>query len=1081
MFGGDTKIEENDALDDSLYLLNTTSLKWTVASPKGRRPAGRYGHSISTIGSVLYVFGGQLDDIFHNDLVSFDLTTLQSPDSCWNFIKPNSPSPPARTNHSVVSFKDKLYLFGGTDGKLWYSDTWVYNPVDNTWAALECAGFIPAPCEGHSATIVGDTMYIFGGRSAEGKDLGALSALKIPARKWFSFQNMGPGPSPRSGHTMTTFANDKIVVMGGESPDMEQQNMDAGNGPESNNVVYVLDTARISYPPNANEQPEVLAESTRQVKSPVSAANGLLPMAPAVIPIAANGSNTTQNSSNAVASRDVKSEEAHSKDRSESVLSDLTPGYGYERVNVGGPEKDDSTASEDESSTHKSDKVITPASSRVESVPSDMSKEGTESPFSVETVLADSPSGHGEDHVMPLASIEDLHKILEQFKASNSWYETELKSAQEKGFTPSTRPPVDVLKLRRVSQRITMDTDKSLSERVILVEALSELKEELNEVQQNVQHQAEQASKKIAEAEADRDDAFERMKLLEAQLMAAKNTSPAVVADGQTGDTDEVTALKAKLDDQANMRAMFFGTRANSHGFNPSVELEKVRSDNFNLEQQVRSFSDKNILIQHESTRYKAQLDDLMARYRTLEESTDIHVKSLAATSIALSAAQTRASEYSNLLAVRNNERTTMMNEANLLRSELETTKLQLEEATQQLDESKVLLSRSTEQATMLSAALAEGIDQITLIWAGSKLFKRQAQKVKRQNRSRDLDTESLTEPDFTDDSDPDKVRLEKELKEITQLYETHQRASDIATRELSTTLQQVSFFKQELVSSEETRESLKQQLESALEDLKQVRSEFQVKASENKKSLDSFTESAKEKTSQTELLVEDLRKQLQDNEERYNSMEEECDRSAQCVRNSDKALTKTRDELVRFKDINVKLQSEIDELRLRLQDQEENDDTASVASSQGASGGMRSRTDHRVGTPPAKYNSRQFDLQLRDLRAQIIILQEERDELRGSTLEVKKKLITNKEDLKDAQELVEQLEQENSTLMKRVRDAEERAAKIGSPGDRGSLGRHSYGAIDSDQGSYTLDSLTSELDQMRHKREQSGGFKSDI
>lgn len=1080
MFGGDTKIEENDALDDSLYLLNTTSLKWTVANPKGRRPTGRYGHTISTIGSVLYVFGGQLDDNFHNDLVSFDLTTLQSPDSCWNFIKPNSPSPPARTNHTVVSFQDKLYLFGGTDGKLWYSDTWVYNPVDNTWTALECAGFIPAPCEGHSATIVGDTMYIFGGRSSEGKDLGTLSALKIPARKWFSFQNMGPGPSPRSGHTMTAFANDKILVMGGESPDMEQQNMDAGNGPESNNVVYVLDTARISYPPNANEQPEVLSESTPQVKSPVPAANGLPPKVPALIPIAANGSNTTQNSSKPVP-RDVKPEELLSKDRSESVLSDLTPGYGYERVNVGGPEKEDSITSEDESVTHKSDKVITPASSRPESIPSDMSKRGTESPFSVDTVRADSPAEHDEKQALPLASIEDLHKILEQFKASNSWYETELKSAQEKGFTPSTRPPVDVLKLRRVSQRITMDTDQSLSERVILVEALSELKEELNEVQQNVQHQAEQASKKIAEAEADRDDAFERMKLLEAQLMAAKNTPPVVGADGQIDGTDEVTALKAKLDDQTDMRVMFFGTSANSDGFNPAVELEKVRSDNFNLEQQVRSFSDKNILIQHESTRYKAQLDDLMTRYRTLEESTDTHVKSLAATSIALSAAQTRASEYSNLLAVRNNERTTMMNETNLLRSELETTKLQLEEATQQLEEHKVLLTRSTEQATVSSAALADGIDQIALIWAGSKLFKRQAQKAKRQNRSRDLDSESLTEPDFTDDSDPEKVRLEKELKEVTQLYETHQRASDNATRELSTTLQQVSFFKQELVSSEETRESLKQQLESALEDLKQMRSEFQVQISENKKSLDSFTESAKEKSSQTELLVEDLRKQLQENEERYNSMEEECDRSAQCVRNSDKALTKTRDELARFKDINTKLQSEIDELRLRLQDQEENDDTASVASSTGASGGMRSRTDHRVGTPPAKYNSRQFDLQLRDLRAQIIILQEERDELRGSTLEVKKKLITNREDLKDAQELVEQLEQENSTLMKRVRDAEERAAKVGSPGDRGSLGRHSYGAIDSDQGIYTLDSLTSELDQMRHKREQSGGFKSDI
>lgn len=63
-FGGDTKVEETDVLDDNLYLLNTNTLKWTIPQPVGPRPSGRYGHTISTIGSTLYVLVGSMMTIF---------------------------------------------------------------------------------------------------------------------------------------------------------------------------------------------------------------------------------------------------------------------------------------------------------------------------------------------------------------------------------------------------------------------------------------------------------------------------------------------------------------------------------------------------------------------------------------------------------------------------------------------------------------------------------------------------------------------------------------------------------------------------------------------------------------------------------------------------------------------------------------------------------------------------------------------------------------------------------------------------------------------------------------------------------
>ena len=83
-------------------------------------------------------------------------------------------------------------------------------------------------------------MYVFGGRTSEGEDLGDLAAFRISSRRWYTFQNMGPSPSRRSGHSMTT-CGQKIIVLGGE-PSMPSRNQ------EELQFIYVLDTAKIRYP-----------------------------------------------------------------------------------------------------------------------------------------------------------------------------------------------------------------------------------------------------------------------------------------------------------------------------------------------------------------------------------------------------------------------------------------------------------------------------------------------------------------------------------------------------------------------------------------------------------------------------------------------------------------------------------------------------------------------------------------------------------------------------------------------------------------------------------------------------------------
>ncbi|KIW70463.1 hypothetical protein PV04_02731 [Phialophora macrospora] len=266
VFGGDTKMDDNDPLDDTLYLLNTSSRQWSRASPPGPRPSGRYGHTLNILGSKIYIFGGQVEGYFFNDLIAFDLNALQNPTNQWEFLLQNTGDdvglsakvPAARTNHTVVSYNDQLFLFGGTNGTQWFNDVWTYSPATNSWTQQDCIGYIPAPREGHSAALVNDVMYIFGGRTEEGTDLGDLAAFRISSKRWYTFQNMGPSPSPRSGHSMTAY-RDKIIVLAGEPSS-------APRDPAELSMVYVLDTAKIRYPNDAAGSSQAI--DARQPSSP---------------------------------------------------------------------------------------------------------------------------------------------------------------------------------------------------------------------------------------------------------------------------------------------------------------------------------------------------------------------------------------------------------------------------------------------------------------------------------------------------------------------------------------------------------------------------------------------------------------------------------------------------------------------------------------------------------------------------------------------------------------------------------------------------------------------------------------------
>ncbi|KLO08605.1 galactose oxidase [Schizopora paradoxa] len=257
VWGGDTSssLDAPDLeLDSKLYLYNMVSREWTriKMEPDSATPKGRYGHTLSAVGPMLYVFGGQREGTFFNDMWSFDLRSLRDYKTNplrWELVHEDGAIkvPARRTGHVSVSDGDKIYIFGGTDGQYHYNDTWMFCTSTRTWTELSCIGYIPSAREGHAAAAANGRMYIFGGRGVNGEDLADLAAFCFQKRRWYMFQNMGPAPCARSGHAMATFGS-RVVVVGGESSIAQCEDDKGRKAKESCSKIHILDTRHIKYP-----------------------------------------------------------------------------------------------------------------------------------------------------------------------------------------------------------------------------------------------------------------------------------------------------------------------------------------------------------------------------------------------------------------------------------------------------------------------------------------------------------------------------------------------------------------------------------------------------------------------------------------------------------------------------------------------------------------------------------------------------------------------------------------------------------------------------------------------------------------
>ncbi|OMO89491.1 Kelch repeat type 1 [Corchorus capsularis] len=119
-------------IDEGLYLNVLSILEenetpgWTQLKLPGQTPSPRCGHTVTSGGHYLLLFGGHGTggwlsryDIYYNDCIVLDRLSAQ-----WKRLPIGNEPPAARAYHSLSHIGSRYLLFGGFDGKLTYGDIW---------------------------------------------------------------------------------------------------------------------------------------------------------------------------------------------------------------------------------------------------------------------------------------------------------------------------------------------------------------------------------------------------------------------------------------------------------------------------------------------------------------------------------------------------------------------------------------------------------------------------------------------------------------------------------------------------------------------------------------------------------------------------------------------------------------------------------------------------------------------------------------------------------------------------------------------------------------------------------------------
>jgi hypothetical protein len=126
--------------------------------------------------------------------------------------------PGCRYGHTVCQYRGRIYMYGGrNDEEGSFSDVDCYDTTHNIWLKLHPSGDGPSSRDGHACTLLGNEMIVHGGFASRViKFSGDMYAFNLDEHTWRKFPKRGERVPERDFHVATVVGN-KVVVFGGRS------------------------------------------------------------------------------------------------------------------------------------------------------------------------------------------------------------------------------------------------------------------------------------------------------------------------------------------------------------------------------------------------------------------------------------------------------------------------------------------------------------------------------------------------------------------------------------------------------------------------------------------------------------------------------------------------------------------------------------------------------------------------------------------------------------------------------------------------------------------------------------------------
>jgi len=238
IFGGTSKAPKKGGkpvLLGDMPVFDLVQMAWESRDVRGRKPRARCMHSAALSEGKLFVIGG-----FDGQQSLGDVHVLDTETFLWSQPACEGKIPPAIQSHTCTVVGDRLFMIGGMTVRLderghtfssFAEEVYVLSTNTMQWERLRKRGDMPSGRSYTSVAVLDNFIVMLGGWSGKCESTNELATLDLDGLgSWARVQVQGQAPPGVYGHSMTVIGTN-LVIFGG------------WDGISPLNAVNVLDTS----------------------------------------------------------------------------------------------------------------------------------------------------------------------------------------------------------------------------------------------------------------------------------------------------------------------------------------------------------------------------------------------------------------------------------------------------------------------------------------------------------------------------------------------------------------------------------------------------------------------------------------------------------------------------------------------------------------------------------------------------------------------------------------------------------------------------------------------------------------------